>query len=177
MGVLLPETEDYDGMSFLGWTTSSNFQDGDDIVTLARATETTLYAVYGYKVQLMLNYEKNGVNAGVGAEYVVQKNAVVQAQVKAFGEPFRVGYTFGGWYVDAECTQQADLTTPITQNTKLYAKWTSDESSMPNNPTDSTKRKSGCSCSGSIETSATIICLIIAVATYVAIKKRKNDAQ
>ena len=177
MGVLLPETEDYDGMSFLGWTTSSNFQDGDDIVTLARATDTTLYAVYGYKVQLMLNYEKNGVNAGVGAEYVVQKNAVVQAQVKAFGEPFRVGYTFGGWYIDAACTQQADLTTPITQNTKLYAKWTSDETSMPNNPDDSTKSKSGCSRRGIIGTSATIICLIIAVAAHVVIKKRKNDAQ
>mgnify|MGYP003290567213 CR=1 FL=1 len=35
------------------------------------------------------------------------------------------GYTFGGWYLDASCTQAATAGATINANTTLYAKWTS----------------------------------------------------
>lgn len=37
--------------------------------------------------------------------------------------PQREGYTFVGWYEDAECTIVFDSSKPITQKTTLYAKW------------------------------------------------------
>lgn len=34
------------------------------------------------------------------------------------------GYTFGGWYADEDRTIEFDFNTPITGDTKVYAKWT-----------------------------------------------------
>lgn len=34
------------------------------------------------------------------------------------------GYTFGGWYADKDRTIEFNFNTPITGNTKVYAKWT-----------------------------------------------------
>jgi uncharacterized repeat protein (TIGR02543 family) len=39
-------------------------------------------------------------------------------------EPTKVGYTFAGWYTDAEKTQAFVFTTPVVDNMTLYAKWT-----------------------------------------------------
>lgn len=39
--------------------------------------------------------------------------------------PERKGYTFGGWYKDAACTNAAyTFADPVTKNLELYAKWT-----------------------------------------------------
>jgi uncharacterized repeat protein (TIGR02543 family) len=35
--------------------------------------------------------------------------------------------TFDGWYTNPEFTQTFDFTTPITEDTSLYAKWTCKE--------------------------------------------------
>lgn len=35
----------------------------------------------------------------------------------------RDGYTFNGWYLDPECTEPFDFTTPVQENTTLYAGW------------------------------------------------------
>ena len=37
--------------------------------------------------------------------------------------PTRTGYTFGGWYLDADCTQKADTTIVLTSDVTVYAKW------------------------------------------------------
>lgn len=37
--------------------------------------------------------------------------------------PIRDGYVFVGWYKEALCTNAYSFTTPVTQNTTLYAKW------------------------------------------------------
>ena len=39
-------------------------------------------------------------------------------------DPTREGYTFGGWYTDAACTQQYEFDTSVSSNLVLYAKWT-----------------------------------------------------
>jgi uncharacterized repeat protein (TIGR02543 family) len=38
------------------------------------------------------------------------------------------GYTFGGWYLDKGCTQPYEAK-PLTEDTKIYAKWVSTETS------------------------------------------------
>ena len=37
------------------------------------------------------------------------------------------GYTFGGWYADEDRTIEFDFSTPITSDTKVYAKWTAND--------------------------------------------------
>lgn len=39
-------------------------------------------------------------------------------------QPSATGYTFGGWYTDAECTIAYDFATAVTKDITLYAKWT-----------------------------------------------------
>ncbi|MDE6408497.1 MAG: InlB B-repeat-containing protein [Anaeroplasmataceae bacterium] len=41
------------------------------------------------------------------------------------------GYTFGGWYLDANCTQAAEAGAEITEDTTLYAKWTEKQTVTP----------------------------------------------
>ena len=38
--------------------------------------------------------------------------------------PTETGYTFGGWYTEAECLNAFDFTAAVTADTTLYAKWT-----------------------------------------------------
>lgn len=60
-----------------------------------------------------LNYE--------GAENIVKtinKGSKVDAEVVR-----RKGYTFGGWYLDKECTKSASFDNTIEENTTFYAKW------------------------------------------------------
>jgi uncharacterized repeat protein (TIGR02543 family) len=38
--------------------------------------------------------------------------------------PTKDGFTFSGWYADSELTQEFDFSTPIVQDTTIYAKWT-----------------------------------------------------
>lgn len=39
-------------------------------------------------------------------------------------DPTKEGYTFGGWYTDANLTKAADFSKAFTADTTLYAKWT-----------------------------------------------------
>lgn len=57
---------------------------------------------------------------------VAQGNRVIRPQ-----DPVREGYTFDGWYLDAEGTQVYDFATPVTGDLTLFAKWTKVET----NPT------------------------------------------
>lgn len=41
------------------------------------------------------------------------------------------GYTFGGWYADEDRTTEFDFNTPITGDTKVYAKWEKNAPVLP----------------------------------------------
>lgn len=41
------------------------------------------------------------------------------------------GYTFGGWYADEKHTTEFDFSTPITSDTKVYAKWEKNAPVLP----------------------------------------------
>lgn len=53
-------------------------------------------------------------------------------------DPVREGYRFEGWFTDSEGTALFDFNTELTQNTMLYAKWTS-----ATNPSDNEKANVG----------------------------------
>ena len=49
-------------------------------------------------------------------------------------DPTREGYTFGGWYLDEDCTVPYDFSTPVTEDITIYAKWTKNEEPTPPGP-------------------------------------------
>ncbi|MGI6441406.1 MAG: cell wall-binding repeat-containing protein [Peptoniphilaceae bacterium] len=46
-------------------------------------------------------------------------------------DPQKEGYTFRNWYTDAAGSKVFDFSTPITQDTKLFAKWDKDAPPVP----------------------------------------------
>ena len=60
---------------------------------------------------------QDGVTAD--SEVTVNENAAAARPAS----PTRTGYTFGGWYTDAACTQAYEFSTPVTADLTLYAKW------------------------------------------------------
>ena len=63
------------------------------------------------------------------AAKTVAKNTVVSQPA----DPTKEGYTFEGWYTDADCTKAFDFDTKITENVTLYAKW-KENTSAPDDP-------------------------------------------
>ena len=70
---------------------------------------------------------------GVTFDYMIEGNTDANTTLRVnyneqVAEPeslTRTGYTFIGWYTDADCTEgnEFDFTTPITKSMTLYAKW------------------------------------------------------
>ena len=52
---------------------------------------------------------------------------VAGQKVSAPVDPTRDGYSFGGWFADAACTQPFDFEVPVTKSVTVYAKWTKNE--------------------------------------------------
>ena len=65
-----------------------------------------------------VNFETNG-----GSE-VENKTVNRNAVLKAPKEPTKYGFKFDGWFTDKELTIAYDLTTKVTKDFTLYAKWT-----------------------------------------------------
>ena len=76
--------------------------------------------VQSYSVSFNMNGHGNAVS-----DQCVQSGATIARPTA----PTATGYTFAGWYVDADCTQEWDFSTPVTAATTLYAKWTEDMTS------------------------------------------------
>ncbi|MBQ6051776.1 MAG: Cna B-type domain-containing protein, partial [Clostridia bacterium] len=68
-----------------------------------------------------VSYESNGGSYVGGATVPYGTEYTPSSTV-----PTRAGYTFEGWYTDAELTQKVTGTVTINDNTTLYANWTGD---------------------------------------------------
>ncbi|MBR3296032.1 MAG: InlB B-repeat-containing protein, partial [Clostridia bacterium] len=77
--------------------------------------------VYYTRKNFSVSYETNGGSYIAGA--TVQYGDVYALSST---EPTRAGYTFAGWYKDAELTNRAGNTEIISANTVFYAKWNPD---------------------------------------------------
>ena len=67
-----------------------------------------------------------------GSEPVIIK-AIYGRPIDRPANPVRMGYNFGGWYTDADCTDgnEYDFASPVTGELRLYAKWTADIPDIP----------------------------------------------
>ncbi|MCD7768733.1 MAG: InlB B-repeat-containing protein [Oscillospiraceae bacterium] len=116
---------------FVGWRvgrvgnyadlqTDKQFAAGEDVTAdiseLASNKYVEVFAVYE-AVTYTVTFDSDD-----GSEVVSQ--AVTSGGTAAEPTaPTKTGYTFDGWYTDAELTQEYDFTTTVTADITLYAKW------------------------------------------------------
>lgn len=105
--------------TFSGWNTAAN---GSGTAYAPGATfvltgNTVLYAQYT-SASFTLTFDSQGGSAT--ATLTVPGDSIATAPAA----PTRKGYTFGGWYKDAECKNAWNFATDkVTGNVTLYAKW------------------------------------------------------
>ncbi len=108
------------GYTFGGWYKEKACTNAWNFTTDKVTAATTLYAkwtVNNYNV----SFDVQGKGTAPAGQTVAY-NGTVTAPAPA---PTAAGYTFGGWYKEAACTNAWNFTTDkITAATTLYAKWT-----------------------------------------------------
>ena len=127
-----PETAE---QAFMGWIVAngdSNIEsavyDGEAVdapypngtkLTLKGDVTLSVNAPYGH----WLVFDENGKGATYNAPQFVEDGDVTKAPS---GEMTRLGYAFGGWYKDKNCTDGNEFTFggELEENTTIYAKWT-----------------------------------------------------
>ena len=67
-----------------------------------------------------VTFDANGHGTAPEAQCVAKNGKATQPTPA----PTTTGYTFGGWYKEAGCTNAYDFNTEVTSNITLYAKWT-----------------------------------------------------
>ncbi|NGZ77980.1 InlB B-repeat-containing protein [Saccharibacillus alkalitolerans] len=105
------------GYTFDGWYSDSDLETPFNFSTPITA-DTTLYAKWSIN-SYTVSYETNGGSA------ITDQTVDYNTTVTEPSAPTRTGYTFGGWYSDSDLTIPFNFNAPITENTTLYAKWTS----------------------------------------------------
>ena len=106
------------GYTFLGWYNGEN-----KVETIAKGStgEVTVTAKwYNPNAELTLNCELNGGTLPEGAVIkFISKDGLATLPT-----PEKVGYTFKGWYADAECTQLVtSIEAGLSENPTVYAAW------------------------------------------------------
>ena len=71
-------------------------------------------------------------DTGESMDYIEDQEVVAGGKAVKPADPALEGYTFGGWYIDSECTEAYDFDTAVTENLWLYAKWNKKTSSGSN---------------------------------------------
>ena len=112
---MIPADPEKEGYTFSGWYTEDG-QLFDFTEPVSEHVTLTAQFVEGEDVVL-----HNVTFAG--GEASAQKVSDGQTAQKPV-DPVKIGFDFGGWYTDAECTQPYDWNTPVTHDVVLYAKWT-----------------------------------------------------
>lgn len=102
---------DIAGWHFVEWSPASIAADA--------TTDQTITAVWAQVFEVTFDLQGHG--AAIAAQNIVSGGKVTKPD-----DPIAIGWDFGGWFTDAECTagNEFDFNTPITVATPLYAKWT-----------------------------------------------------
>ena len=116
----IPEVEGY---TFDGWYTDDTYTTKFDF-TKPITGDTKVYAKWtanDYEVSFITEHGK------APASQNVKYNKTADDPGKLSEE----GYTFIGWYTDHTCTTEFKFSTPITGDTKVYAKWEKNAPVLP----------------------------------------------
>ena len=112
-----------DGYTFIGWYTDDTYDTEFDF-TQPITGNTTVYAKWTAK-----DYEVSFVTEH--GDPPTSQNVKYNGTANDPGKLSEDGYTFGGWYTDDTYTTKFDFSTPITGDTKVYAKWEKNAPVLP----------------------------------------------
>ena len=111
-----------DGYTFVGWFTNAEFS-GTAVteITLGSTEDRTLYAKWTPTIYSITYNLDGGTNDGSNPATYTIETATITLE-----EATRTGYTFSGWFDNAEFSGTAitEITLGSTGNTSLWAKWT-----------------------------------------------------
>lgn len=111
----MPANPTMTGYSFAGWYSDEGLTTQYDFDTLVTDT-ITLYAKWNINYYVV-SFAPNG------GSYVEPQSIAYNTLVSKPANPTRTGYTFKGWYTDAELTSSYNFNTPVTEEIALFAKW------------------------------------------------------
>lgn len=117
----IPEVEGY---TFDGWYTTNDTHSTEFDFTQPIKSNTTVYAKWTAK-----DYEVSFITEHSDAP--TSQNVKYNGTAKDPGKLKAEGYTFIGWYADAAYNTEFDFSTPITGDTKVYAKWEKNAPVLP----------------------------------------------
>lgn len=117
----IPEVEGY---TFDGWYTTDDTDSTEFDFTQPIKSNTTVYAKWTAK-----DYEVSFITEHGDAP--ASQNVPYNETATNPGELTEDGYTFIGWYTDHTCTTEFKFSTPITGDTKVYAKWEKNAPVLP----------------------------------------------
>lgn len=112
-----------EGFTFDGWYADKAHETKFDFNTQI-TSDTKVYAKWtakDYEVSFITEHGKTPTSQNV------KYNGTADDPGKLTEE----GYTFIGWYTDHTCTTEFDFSTPITGDTKVYAKWEKNAPVLP----------------------------------------------
>ena len=112
-----PTTPTADGWIFEGWYTDGSLSQAFDFATKIEK-DTTIYAKWSENKYFTVKFMVGTFATAPESQSVLNGQCATQPT-----NPTSTEYTFGGWYSDSACTQAFDFSTPITQDTTLYARW------------------------------------------------------
>lgn len=112
-----------EGFTFDGWYADKDHNTKFDF-TKPITSNTTVYAKWTAK-----NYEVSFITEHGKAP--TSQNVPYNKTATNPGELTAEGYTFDGWYTDDTRTKEFDFSTPITGDTKVYAKWEKNAPVLP----------------------------------------------
>lgn len=114
---------DVDGYTFGGWYADEDRTIEFDFNTPI-TSNTTVYAKWtakDYKVSFITEH----------GDAPASQNVPYNETADDPGKLTEDGYTFIGWYTDHTCTTEFNFSTPITGDTKVYAKWEKNAPVLP----------------------------------------------
>lgn len=123
IGTGKPTIPPVEGFTFDGWYTDDTRTKEFDF-TKPITSNTTVYAKWtakDYEVSFVTEHGKTPTS----------QNVKYNGTATNPGELTEEGYTFIGWYADKDHNTKFDFSTPITGDTKVYAKWEKNAPVLP----------------------------------------------
>lgn len=123
IGTGKPTIPTVEGFTFDGWYADEDRTKEFDFSTPI-TSNTTVYAKWtakDYKVSFITEH----------SDAPTSQNVKYNGTADDPGELMAEGYTFIGWYADADHTVKFNFSTPITGDTKVYAKWEKNAPVLP----------------------------------------------
>ncbi len=112
-----------EGFTFDGWYTDETHNTKFDF-TKPITSNTTVYAKWTAK-----DYEVSFITEH--GDPPASQNVPYNGTANDPGKLSAEGYTFIGWYTDHTCNTEFNFSTPITGDTKVYAKWEKNAPVLP----------------------------------------------